>query len=310
MNTLRVSVLISTYNRAHLLPEALGSLLSQTRVPDEIIIVDDGSTDDTRQVLKQYSSPVKVIYQENQGLPKGRNTGIRAATGDLIAFLDSDDILTDSSIEVRARFLEQNPAVYAVYGATYMTNMQNEILGWFRKPPLPRGNLFVETACRVVFPMHSIMVRHECISRVGLFDDALPVQLDLDYWIRFCALYPVEAIDEPVAHYRIHDQMSIITQKDELIRKGIIAQQRVFDMQAFKDLSPHEQARIYSIHATQYALLGESSSARQRYLQAIQLSPKQPRNYLLWLLTFGGKKILKQISYRYNEHSGKVTTAL
>ncbi len=300
MTHLTVSVVISTYNRARLLPEALDSLFSQTRVPDEIIVVDDGSTDDTQQVLATYGSSVKAIYQENKGLPGGRNTGLRAATGDLIAFLDSDDVLPPDSIALRLNFLEQNPAAYAVYGLTCMTDMQNNVLGWVRKPPLLRGNLFAEAACRTVFTVHSIMFKRECLAHSGFFDENLRVYEDFDFWLRFCALYPVEAIDETVAYYRVHEGMIVMTQKEKMIHMGIIAQRRAFDMEAFKNLSSDEQARVYSVHASQYALLGENGSARHWYWQAIRCAPAKPRNYLLWMMTLGGKRVFNLISHLYN----------
>jgi glycosyltransferase involved in cell wall biosynthesis len=88
MSRLRIAVIIATYNRATLLDEAIGCLLAQTRVPDEIVVVDDGSTDQTPDVLAGYGPPVKVVRQANRGLPAARNTGLRTATADLIAFLD------------------------------------------------------------------------------------------------------------------------------------------------------------------------------------------------------------------------------
>src|SRR5574341_812790 len=112
-----VSVILATYNRATLLEEAVRCLLGQTRIPDEIVVVDDGSTDHTPEVLDCYGPPVRVVRQPNRGLPAARNTGLRAATGNLIAFLDSDDTLPLDSIERRASYLEAHPAAAAVYGA-------------------------------------------------------------------------------------------------------------------------------------------------------------------------------------------------
>lgn len=299
MNCLTVSVLMSTYNRAHLLPEALDSLLAQSRLPDEIIVVDDGSTDHTQAVLAAYGPPVQTIYQENQGPPSARNTGLRAATGDLIAFLDSDDVIPPESIALRAEYLEQHPDVPAVYGAAYMTDMQNNVLGWFRKPPLPQGDLLAEMACRPVFPNHAYMTYRANALKVGFFDVSLHVQDDLDYWIRFAAVYEFAALDVPLAYYRMHDAMSIKTQAEDIIRKGIIAQQRAFEIPRFAQLTPQQQARVYSIHATQHALLGDSQMARHWYQQAIATHPRQLRNYGLWALTFGGRQVLQSVSNIY-----------
>src|SRR5947199_6506358 len=115
MSSLTVSVIIPTYNRAALVDQAIDSVLSQTRAPTQIIVVDDGSTDQTAQLLDTYGSAITVITQRNAGPAAARNTGLRAATGDLVALLDSDDKLTPNSIERRAQVLEQHADYDAVY---------------------------------------------------------------------------------------------------------------------------------------------------------------------------------------------------
>src|SRR5882724_669932 len=108
---LSVSVIIPTYNRAAFVTVAVDSALNQTRVPDEIIVVDDGSTDETDRVLRQYGPPVRVVRQENRGRSAARNVGLSQATGDAVMFLDSDDLLMPRNIETCAQVLETHPAV-------------------------------------------------------------------------------------------------------------------------------------------------------------------------------------------------------
>ncbi len=107
----KVSVIIPTYNRAHFLCEALDSALSQTFKDFEIIIVDDGSTDNTKQVLEKYGSRIYYIYQENKGRAEARNTGIRRAKGEHIAFLDDDDIWLPNKLEKQVFFLDARPDI-------------------------------------------------------------------------------------------------------------------------------------------------------------------------------------------------------
>jgi glycosyltransferase involved in cell wall biosynthesis len=106
---LRITVIIATYNRAAWLPAAIDSLLNQTRQPDEILVVNDGSSDNTAEVLSRYTTPVRVINQENNGLSAARNVALRDVQSDLLAFLDSDDSLPPHSIAERARVLEARP---------------------------------------------------------------------------------------------------------------------------------------------------------------------------------------------------------
>ncbi len=305
---LTVSVLMSTFNRADLLPEALDSLLNQTRPPDEIVVVDDGSTDNTPEVLARYPM-VTVIRQVNQGLPVGRNVGMRAATGDLIAFLDSDDVLPPESIQRRAEFLEAHPDVQAVYSAAYMTDMQNKVLGWFRPPPLPRGWIFAEAACRPVFPMHTIMLRRACIAQVGYFDEALRVCLDFDYWMRFTSLFALEAIDEPLAYYRVHDAMSIVAQSDEVRQKELLVRERAFAMPAFARLTPKEKARVYSVHGTQLLLDDQPGAARRWYGRALASAPTWPRPYLLLGMSLLGKRGVEMLGNLRRQQRGEVNSS-
>ena len=108
----RVSVIIPTYNRANMVGDAVQSVLEQSYADWELIVVDDGSQDNTRDVLADYSDPrIRYIYQENRKLPGARNTGIRAGTGEYVAFLDSDDLFTPGKLERQVAVLDRSPDV-------------------------------------------------------------------------------------------------------------------------------------------------------------------------------------------------------
>src|SRR5689334_17614281 len=112
---LTVSVVIPTYNYGRFLAEAIESALSQTRPPGEIIVVDDGSTDDTASIVKGFDAHVKYIKQENAGVCAARNRGVNESTGELIAFLDADDRFEPTAIEKQAAIFESEPEVGLVY---------------------------------------------------------------------------------------------------------------------------------------------------------------------------------------------------
>src|SRR5438445_9254645 len=114
MNKDLVSVVIATYNYGRFVTQAVESVLAQTYVNIEIIVVDDGSDDDTREQLAPYGDRIRYIYQENQSVAAARNTGIRAATGDLIAFLDADDVWHPHKLELQMHYLADHPAVALV----------------------------------------------------------------------------------------------------------------------------------------------------------------------------------------------------
>ena len=108
---MRISVVIPTYNSGRLVVEAVESALSQTRPPEEVIVVDDGSTDETRQQLSPFLDRIQYIYQLNQRVAAARNTGLKHATGDVIAFLDADDVWHPSKLERQLAVLERRPDV-------------------------------------------------------------------------------------------------------------------------------------------------------------------------------------------------------
>lgn len=282
-----VSVIIPTYNRAQLLTQAIDCLLEQTRVPDEIIVVDDGSTDNTLEVLARYGPPVRVIQQENAGPGIARNRGIEAATGDLLAFLDSDDTLDPESIRKRAEYLENHPDTSIVYTGAYMRSLDGRVLSWFVKPPLPSGRLYAELICRHLFPIHAVMLRHTCFTTGARFD-SLPGE-DYGLWAQLSADYLIASIDQPLANYRVHPQMR--TNASEFtVRNGIRIQERIQQMSAFRTLSPQQCARFYVVCGSRHAQLGETQQARAYFKRAIKIAPKQLRPYLLYMLSPLGKK--------------------
>ncbi len=285
----KVSVLISTYNRANFLPEAIDSLLKQTRVPDEIIVVDDGSTDNTPEVLAKYGAPVISIYQANKGAASGRNTAWRASSGDLITFLDSDDTLAPTSIERRASYLETHPAINIVYTGAHMTDMQGNVLSWFRKPPLPEGMIFSEIIARHAFPIHAVMFRRICISMNMPFDESLTANEDYDLWVRLAADNLIASINEPLANYRVHNNM-MTGSSDHILNTLIKLYERVDQMPKFQQLAPREKALFYWWRGARYHELGRVAEAQHFYIKAIQHAPDFARAYYMLPFTLLGKQ--------------------
>jgi glycosyltransferase involved in cell wall biosynthesis/ubiquinone/menaquinone biosynthesis C-methylase UbiE len=212
-----VSVVIPTYNYAHFLIATLESVLAQTYGHYEIIIVDDGSTDDTRQRLKPYWDRIRYVYQENQGLSAARNTGIREARGELIALLDSDDLWHPRKLEMEARYLAEHPEVALVASddvARGYTDSPRQ--GWSERPPQEwpaidddalaeaRTVTLDHLVLRSHFGACGVLVRKACFAAVGLFDTSLRSCEDRDMWIRIASRYRVARLALPLWWYRLH----------------------------------------------------------------------------------------------------------
>jgi glycosyltransferase involved in cell wall biosynthesis len=202
-----VSVIIPAFNYGRYLGSALESILAQTYEDFEIIIVDDGSTDNTLEVVRGFTDPrIKYIYQENKGLPGARNTGIKAAQGKYIAFLDADDLWHPCKLEKQVSFLERNDNVGVVYtGASYV-NTEGELLP-FRWDPEPKSDSFYE-ALLFQNPIHvsSATVRADCLAQIGLFDESFMAVEDLDLWRRIAARYSFYQISENLTIARHHPE--------------------------------------------------------------------------------------------------------
>ena len=187
----KVSVIIPTYNRLPMLKEAVDSVLAQDLEDLELIVVDDGSTDGTAEAMKRYGGRVRLFqHPRNKGVSAARNRGILHARGKYIAFLDSDDLWVKGKLKVQVDFLDDNPPYPLCY--------TDEI--WIRKgkrvnPMLKHakysGWIFEKCIPLCIISPSSAMMRRTLFSKVGLFDEALPVCEDYDFWLRVSARFPI-----------------------------------------------------------------------------------------------------------------------
>lgn len=199
----RVSVVIASHNMAGYLPLAIESVLDQTWPAYEIHVVDDGSQDETQEVLRRFADHPKVVVhlQPNRGQANAKNRGIVACSGDFVAFLDADDMWTPNKLEVQMPVFESRPQIGVVYsnfryidehGGLLQSPERDYHSGWISGP------LLVDN---FVNGMASI-VRRECFEAVGLFDESLPMGIDYDLWLRISAKYQFQYLDEITYLYR------------------------------------------------------------------------------------------------------------
>lgn len=210
MNDERVSVVIPCYNYAHFLPAAINSALRQTHRNIEVIVVDDGSVDDTAAVVARYGDRIRYVRQQNQGLSAARNRGLQAAEGTLIQFLDADDVLGHTSVQERVAYLERHPQTSAVIcRSCYFQDKTPSAMfapllsGWRQPPP---GLVDLALHYRNIAPPHAFLVRKSAIDRHSLqFDTQLRACEDYDFWFRL-ALHsgPPGVLGTAWVYYRQH----------------------------------------------------------------------------------------------------------
>jgi len=196
-NSLEVSVIIPTYNRGWILKEAIDSVLAQEFRDFELIVVDDGSTDNTPQILESYAQDLTVIRQPNRGVSAARNRGIVAANGRLISFLDSDDLWLPRKLSSQVNFFNSNPE--AVINQTEEIWIRNGVrVNPKTRHHKPSGMIFEQSLALCLVSPSAVMMKRFLFDAVGLFDEDLPACEDYDLWLRISWRYPVHLIETPL----------------------------------------------------------------------------------------------------------------
>jgi len=192
-----VSVIIPTFNRGRLLKEAVDSVLAQDYPDFELLVVDDGSVDDSAEILHAYGQRLNLIQQQNRGVSAARNAGIAAASGRYIAFLDSDDLWLPQKLTRQVQFFNRYPdALICQTEEIWMRNGRRVNPG-FRHRKLS-GMIFEPSLHLCLVSPSAVMIRRSLFDEVGLFDENLPACEDYDLWLRVSCRYPVYLIPAPL----------------------------------------------------------------------------------------------------------------
>jgi len=204
-----VSVVIATYNRADLLPETIESVLNQRFQDFELIVVDDGSTDGTREVLGAYGARLRYIYQENRGPSAARNLGVRNARGAWIAIQDSDDLMTPEHLETLVGYAHEHSDCAMVFAnGSYLGgaehNRETIIPALKSRRLAEQGVGLADLFERSIVRLQASLISKRCYDALGGHDESLWLCMDLDLSFRLFMSYPVAYIDQEVFLYRRH----------------------------------------------------------------------------------------------------------
>lgn len=292
-----VSVIIPTYNRAGMVGAAIESLLAQTRRPAQIIVVDDGSTDDTPDVLARYSGGITAIYQENRGRSAARNMGLLHAASDYVAFLDSDDTLPQESIALRADVLDSSPNVDIVYGDAWLEDSVSKkriCYSDLHRGEHPSGFVFPSLAQGALAPIHCFMFRRACLDKLDRFDVTLDTLEDHDFWLRLCTHTTFAYLDVPIATYIVHPGMTTLTMRDKMREGRLIVQKRAVEMPEFGSLTVKQEAAVYVSIGSTCLALRRTDEARE-WLRTANQTSSSPGGALLYALSFLGARGIKPV---------------
>jgi glycosyltransferase involved in cell wall biosynthesis len=206
---INISVIIPTFNRACLVTRSIDSVMRQSYLPQELIVVDDGSEDDTKVVIQEKFASVRYIKQANKGPASARNVGIENAENKWLAFLDSDDLWMPNKLEKQVKALENNPGMQFCYSDEIWIR-DGARVNQKKKHAKFGGDIYQQCLPLCIISPSSAMIHVDVFEEVGMFDASLPACEDYDMWLRITAKFPVLFLDEPlIKKYGGHeDQLS------------------------------------------------------------------------------------------------------
>jgi hypothetical protein len=260
-----VSVIIPTFNRRALVREAVASVCAQRGVELDIIVVDDGSTDGTRDALAQeFGSRIRIIATENRGVAAARNLGVRHSRGELLAFLDSDDLWLPGKLAAQLAVFTQQPETQICQ--TDEIWIRNGVrVNACKHHRKPSGDIFEPSLHLCSVSPSAVMLRRTLFERAGGFDETLPVCEDYDLWLRIARDTPAPLIDRPLVVKRGGHADQLSRRFWGMDRFRVAALARLLDEGG---LSPAQQVAAANVLAQKCAVLANGAARRGRHEEA------------------------------------------
>jgi glycosyltransferase involved in cell wall biosynthesis len=321
---IKVSVIIPCYNHADYLRLCLRSVFHQTFKGFEVIVVDDASTDNTPNVIKEFkdSRLCYVRHRKNFGVSSALNTGINLSRGEFIAIIGADDLMKPDNLFVKVDILSKYPSIGLVYSNAEIIDEDGTIIGLAKKQKSD-GKLFVEKPFdRLLYgnfiTASSVMVRKSCFEKVGLFDTELHYAEDWDMWLRLAYFYNFGYVDIPLVQYRLHLRTKSLSQQNYSENKDLAYMERVINKIFFEFSLQKEGYSYRKIYWSNYFRMLNNKlgilptyQIMKLYICAIKKYPNYLKNlkkiiiFLMKLICYSilPKKlliILRQFRYKYH----------
>ena len=291
-----VSVIVPAYNAGRYVRAAIESVLAQTRRDLEVLVVDDGSKDDTAAVVARFAPPVRLLRQVNAGVSEARNHGLRIASGRYVAFLDADDLWAPLKLDRQVTALNESPK-RACYTAFLKSDENLRKLQIVRSPPT--GHLVSDLLLRgnVIGTPSSILCDRRLFESTGLFDSTLSQCADWDMWVRLGTLTDFQYLDEPLVTYRQHDT-NMSRNPALLERDSLRVLEKAFGLPGLPEQVRRRRRRAfgrnYMVLAGTYFVAGRSSDFARCALRSLMLDPRQ----VSYLLTFPIRRAARRLRTR------------
>lgn len=273
----KVSVVVPTYNREEYICETIDSILAQTFTDFEVVIVDDGSKDNTLAKLEQYGNKIKVVRQPNSERAVARNNGVQNSTGDLIAFVDSDDVWIKDKLEKQVEVLDNNPDVICSNGLCLrIDENSNKIQTAKRQTVGHSGDVFEELLFRNFIVSPTPVVRRAYFEKSGGFETKYIPYEDWQLWLKVSTLGKFHYLNRPLAYYRVHSEQSVQLVKSERIEE--VTTMLLEDSYKLKDIPEEIINKSRGLANLRfcywYLLSGDYDIAKKKVQEAVSLYPK------------------------------------
>lgn len=269
----KVSVIIPTYNCAHYLGQAIESAMSQTFRDFEIIVLDDGSTDNTSEVIRQYGDDIKYIRQANRGLPAARNRAIESSSGEFVALLDADDWWEPTKLSEQVPLLEADPEAGLAYTDLRVVYDDGTVIPSFlsSRPLAASGYVFDRLLLSGFILPSTVLMRRTCFEQAGRFDESMRSHEDVDLWLRICQKWKVVLVPDALTHRR-QGAANMTSDSDLRTRYGVIFFEKALKL---PDLTAGQRDSIVRRLAEAYFLRGSflfANGKMKECRQALRLS--------------------------------------
>jgi glycosyltransferase involved in cell wall biosynthesis len=298
-----VSIVVPLYNGEAFITDAIESILSQTYTNYEIIVIDDGSTDGSRQLLIPFFDKISYVYKPNGGIASAYNAGVRISKGELVAFLEQDDIWAPTRLEQHVQYLKRHPDTGMVYSRYFIVDLVAPNDSELSTLNL-QGQCFVSlfTTCLEkgsILPFSAVTVLRNVLEQIGELDTDLRVSVDYDTWLRIAFAYAIGFIDAPLFTYRLHGEntsaapLPALVDEEKILEKWITGNRirGIVPGPAIRD----RLCRLFVALAYQYR--STDNIARERFYRrkVLLLAPfhlKSWRNYIMSFFDRSSQSVL------------------
>lgn len=295
----RISVIIPAFNAERYLGEALDSVFAQGIEDLEVLVVDDGSTDQTPALARSYGRGVRLLAQKRSGSGAARNAGLAAATGELIAFLDADDVWVDGKTEAQLALFERNPGLSLVFADLQGFDQNgSRATTYFAECGFDGQCAPSSIFLHDMIMTSSVILHRSSFERAGTFDPTLRIGQDTDLWFRIALSGSIAVVPRPLVRYRHH---AANTTKDERLLARCVVEVWGRYMKRCIETEPAMHGRIqrdFDAKLRHHLMLegcailkeGRPAEARKHFARAIGVAPLNPRAWGFWLASLGRRE--------------------